>query len=81
MITPGWRRRNSVCPVCHMPGRVMEREVEKAKEKKIENAAAPEEGMLQFIYSRLQMSVFVDLCDNCGTCYALKAEKHGAPNE
>lgn len=72
MIEKGWRRRNDVCPQCHMPGRVAQRDSAIGKDntpEQIKDAC-----LFTLVYSRLNMKVMVDVCDNCGVLYALRAE-------
>lgn len=60
MITPGWRKRNDVCPVCHMPGRVGERLYDNG------------EGCDSVVMKDMELTF--DVCDNCGVVYCFKAD-------
>ena len=65
MITPGWRKRNDVCPVCHMPGRVGERLYDNG------------EGCDSVVMKDMELTF--DVCDNCGVVYCFKADKAEIP--
>jgi len=71
MIEPGWRRRNDVCPQCHMPGRVAQRNL--LKQEGIDAEVIRDAGAITIGYNLLKMTVMADVCDNCGTVYAYKA--------
>lgn len=55
-----------------MPGRVAQRDFAIGKDntpEQIKDAC-----LFTLVYSRLNMKVMVDVCDNCGVLYALRAE-------
>jgi len=70
MITPGWKRRNDVCPQCHMPGRVGQRYARKGETVEM----AEKRIGIPLLYER--MIVRADLCDNCGVLYAFSASEY-----